>query len=145
MGAAAYDETDGGCVSHQLSKHIRIKGREAPWTQRQVAEMLLHATDAVYDESEGDPYDGGDPNKIGYTAAAIMQLCRDLGVSVHIKWGNGSKIESFTPAGSQYEEIALYIWGATVYVSGTKPLPGRSQRSQCPPRRRPAGSHRIES
>eukprot|EP00973_Karenia_brevis_P017496 2400948-Karenia_brevis.AAC.1 len=73
---AAYDETDGQCVSHQLSKHIRIKGKGAPWTQQQIAEMLIHATEAVYedDDDENDPYDGGgDPSKIGYTAAAIVQ------------------------------------------------------------------------
>ena len=77
--------------------------------------MLLHATEAVYEDSEDDPYDGGDPNKIGYTAAAIAQLCRDLCVPIHIKWG-GSKIESFTPGHSHYDEIALYIWGGPLVL-----------------------------
>ena len=108
---AAYEETDGQCVSHQLARHIRIKGKDAPWTQHQVAEMLVHATEALYeDDDENDPYDGGDASKIGFTAAAVVQLCRDLGAPVHIKWG-GSKIESYTPEHSQYEAVAMYIWG----------------------------------
>ena len=115
---AAYEETDGQCVSHQLARHIRIKGKDAPWTQQQVAEMLVHATEALYEQDdENDPYDGGDASKIGFTAAAVVQLCRDLGAPVHIKWG-GAKIESYTPEHSQYEAVALYIWGDHCFCVG---------------------------
>lgn len=32
------EETDEQCVSYQLSKHIKIKGKDAPWTQQQIAD-----------------------------------------------------------------------------------------------------------
>ena len=107
------EHTEGLCVSYQLSKHIRIKGN-APWTQQQVAEMLIHATESIYEDDPESPYDG-DPSKIGFTAAAVTQLCRDLGVPVHIKW-SGRKIESFTPEKSSYEAVALYIWGDHMFA-----------------------------
>ena len=53
----AYQETDGQCVSYQLSKHIKIKGN-APWTQQQIAEMLIHATEELYEHDPESPYDG---------------------------------------------------------------------------------------
>ena len=88
-------ETDGQCVSYQLSKHIKIKG-ESPWSQQQIAETLIHITEELYEDNpENDPYDGGDPNKIGFTATAITQLCRELGIPIHIKWG-GCKIVKVT-------------------------------------------------
>ena len=31
---ATYEETDGQCVSFQLARHIRVKGKDAPWTQQ---------------------------------------------------------------------------------------------------------------
>ncbi len=118
---AAYEETEGQCVSFQLAQHIRIKGKDAPWTQQQVAEMLVHATEALYEEdAENSPYDGEvrtTGSHIGFTAAAIVQLCRDLGAPVHIKWG-GSKIESYTPEHSHYEAVALYIWGDHCFAVG---------------------------
>ena len=45
---------------------------------------------------------------LGFTAAAITQLCKDLGVPIHIKW-SGRKIESYTPEKSQIEAVALHI------------------------------------
>ena len=51
-------ETDEQCVSYQLSKHIKIKGENAPWTQQQIAEMLIHVTEELYeDDEDNDPYD----------------------------------------------------------------------------------------
>ncbi len=83
--------------------------------------MLLHVTEALY---EGDPdndpysdYDGAFQEKIlkvGFTAAAIAQLCRELGVPIHIKWG-GCKIESYTPERPEFEAVALYILGDHCY------------------------------
>ena len=110
------EQTDGQCVSFQLSKHIKIKG-DAPWTQQQIAELLMHITEEIYEDDstngtngmvENDPYDGGDPNKIGFTAAAITQLCRELGVPIHIKWG-GYKIENYVPENSEYESVVVHI------------------------------------
>jgi hypothetical protein len=108
-------ETDGQCVSYQLSKHIKIKG-ESPWTQQQIAETLIHITEELYEDNpENDPYDGGDPNKIGFTATAITQLCRELGIPIHIKWG-GCKIESYVPETSQYESVVIHIWGDHMFT-----------------------------
>ena len=55
--------------------------------------------------------------KVGFTAAAISQLCRDLGVPIHIKW-SGCKIESYTPEKAEYEAVALYIWGDHCFTVG---------------------------
>ncbi len=46
ISADSLEHTDGQCVSHQLSKHIKIKGN-APWTQHQIAEMLMHVSEAL--------------------------------------------------------------------------------------------------
>ncbi len=131
ISADSLEETDGNCVSYQLSKHIRIKGKNAPWTQIQIADMLMHVTEALYEDEENDPYDGGEASKIGFTAAAIAQLCRELGVPIHIKWG-GCKIESYTPEHTNYESVALYIWGDHGYCvndSGVKRAIVREQVS----------------
>ena len=37
----AYEPTEGQCVSYQLSKHIKIKGKDAPYTQEQIVQMLI--------------------------------------------------------------------------------------------------------
>jgi hypothetical protein len=47
----AYEQTEGRCVSYQLSRHLKIKGGgEAPWTAEQVAEMLWNVTEALYEK-----------------------------------------------------------------------------------------------
>jgi hypothetical protein len=102
----AYEQTQNRCVSYQLSRHLKFKGGVAPWTQEQVAEMLWNITEEIYENDEDNPPEQG----IGYSAAAISQLCKSLQIPVHIKW-NGTKIESFQPERSQYETLALYIWG----------------------------------
>ena len=109
----AYEQTENRCVSYQLSKHLKFKGGVAPWSQEKVAELLWNVTEALYEGDEDNPPEQG----IGYSAAAITQLCKDLSIAVHIKW-NGSKIESFVPERSQYEAIALYIWGDHVFTVG---------------------------
>ena len=52
MSAESLEATDGQCVSHQLSRHIKFKGK-APWTQQQIAEMLLHVTEELYEDDPG--------------------------------------------------------------------------------------------
>ena len=73
--------------------------------------MLLNVTEELHEDDGRDPYsdcDGpqlGAPllaNKTGFTAAAVSQLCRELGVPIHIKWG-GCKIESYTREKSEYD------------------------------------------
>ena len=55
--------------------------------------------------------------EVGFTPACIRQLCLELNVPIHIKWG-GTKIESFTPSKAAYEQIAIRIWGDHCYVVG---------------------------
>ena len=110
------EETNEECVSYQLSKHIRVKGKDVPWTQQQIAEMLIHVTEELYeDDEDNDPYDGEVCQNIGFTAAAAMQLCRQLGVPIHIKWQN-CKIDSFTPEKSHYEALCIYIYGDHMFT-----------------------------
>ena len=91
----AYEQTEGRCVSYQLSKHLKFKGGVAPWSQEKIAEMLWNITEEIYEGDEDNPPEQG----IGYSAAAITQLCKDLQIPVHIKW-NGTKIEVIS-AGAQ--------------------------------------------
>jgi hypothetical protein len=113
------EETSEECVSYQLSKHIKLKGKDAPWTQQQIAEMLIHVTAEIYeDDEDNNPYDGEVGKSfthIGFTAAAIMQLCRELCVPIHIKWQN-CKIDSFTPERSNYEALCIYIYGDHMFT-----------------------------
>lgn len=93
-------------MSYQLAAHIRIKG-EAPWTQQQITELLLQITSEIYEDEEN--------HQDGFTGAAIVQLCRELGFPVHIKW-QGSKIARSTPERAEYEAVALYTWGDHLYT-----------------------------
>ena len=79
--------------------------------------MILHVSQELYDDGPENPYDGEVSEKIGFTAAAITQLCRELGVPIHIKW-RGCKIKSYTPERPEYEAVALYIWGDHCYTLG---------------------------
>ncbi len=60
--------------------------------------MLTRVTEALYEDNpENNPYEEGGEvpancRNIRFTAAAITQLCRELGVAIHIKCG-GCKIE----------------------------------------------------
>jgi hypothetical protein len=54
---------------------------------------------------------------IGFTAAAIMELARGFNIPVHVMWGH-NKIDSFVPERSQYETVALYIWGNHLFTVG---------------------------
>ena len=78
-----------------------------------------YVTEQLYeDDEDNDPYVGEvDANRvhIGFTAAAVMQLCRDIGVPIHIKWQN-CKIESYTPEKSQYAALCIYIHGDHMFT-----------------------------
>ena len=83
-----------------------------------MAAELLEITRRIYEEDpENDPYDGGDASTLGYTAAAIMELATGFNIPVHVMWGR-NKIDSFVPTRSQYETIALYIWGNHLFTVG---------------------------
>ena len=98
------ENTQDQCVSYQLSHYIRVKG-QAQFTQECIADMLTTITEEMYPDEE----ELRDPN-VGYTTAAILRLCKDLCVPIHIKWGK-HKIQSFTPEKPLHETMALYIWG----------------------------------
>ena len=100
----------------------KSKGRMRHGLNNKWQEMLIHVTEELYeDDEDNDPYEVstfcshiGDGEvchytNIGFTAAAVMQLCRELGVPIHVKWQN-CKIESYTPEKSQYEALCIYIF-----------------------------------
>ncbi len=70
---------------------------------KQIADMLINISDELY-EDDPEMLDA----EVGFTAAAITQLCRELGVPIYIKWQN-CKLESYTPEHTQYESVALYV------------------------------------
>ncbi len=107
--AEAYDETEGQCVSHQLAKHIKIKG-QAPFDEIEIAAELIEVTRRIYEDDPESPYEDNNFARVGFTAAAICELCKGLGVPIHIIWGE-TKIESFSPETPNYESVALTIWG----------------------------------
>ena len=83
-----------------------------------VATELLEITRRIYEEDpENDPYDGGDASTLGYTAATIMELAYGFNIPVHVMWGR-NKIDPFVPTRSQYETVALYIWGNHLFTIG---------------------------
>lgn len=113
----AYHETNGECVSYQMARHIKVKGREAPWTQTEIADMLKNISEELYEDTDEDPYEDNPIETAGFTAKAMVQLCKYLNVPIHVKWLN-SKIESYTPEKSAYETVAIHIWGDHCFVVG---------------------------
>lgn len=111
----AYAKTKDNCVSHQFAKHKK----KTPFTQEEVAAELLEITRRIYEEDpDNGPYNDGDAPNVGYSAAAILELARGFSIPVHVMWVQ-SKIDSFVPERSQYETVALYIWGNHCFTVGT--------------------------
>ena len=46
-----------------------------------------------------------------------MESARGFNIPVHVMWGQ-NKIDSFVPERSQYETVALYIWGNHLFTVG---------------------------
>ena len=98
-------------MSYQLPKFIKIDG-ESPWSQEQIAELLMSITQEIYaDEPEMQ-----DP-ALRFTPTAMLHLCQELGVPIHIKWRN-RKISSYVPDNPEYEHVCIYIWGDHCYTVG---------------------------
>ena len=136
------EESNEQCVSYQLCRHIKIKGEDAPFTQQQIAELLMNVTEMLYeDDEDNDPYEMGSFEKIGFTAAAVTQLCRELGVPIHVKWQN-CKIESFTPEKSDYENLCIYIYGDHMYTVDDPTIKRAIARGQITIPRAPVGRTR---
>jgi len=109
----ASQDTNDQCVPHQLSKYIRIKGGEAPFTKEQLAEELRLASLDIYEDTEDDDL----LDCPGFTAAAVRRLCESHGIPFHVRWGQ-HKIENYTPEQSKYEHLAVIIWGDHLYTVG---------------------------
>ena len=107
----AGEETNDQCVAHQLSKYIRLKGGEAPFTKEQLAEELRMASLELYEDTEDEDI----LDCPGFTAAAIRKLCESHGIPFHVRWGE-HKIESFTPEVSKHEQLACIIWGDHLFT-----------------------------
>ena len=95
----AAHETGNTCVSHQLSKYIKIKGK-ATFTKEQITEELRQASLEIYEDSE----DVDLLSCQGFTAAAIRHLCESHGVPFHVCWGH-NKLESYTPQTTKFEQF----------------------------------------
>ena len=76
--AEAAENTDGQCVAHQLSKHIRIRGAGAPFSKEQLTEELMNASLELYEDSDEELLDCP-----GFTAAAIRKVCESYGIPFH--------------------------------------------------------------
>ena len=74
ISQASLEETNEQCVSYQLSKRIKIKGKDVPWTQQEISEMLIHVTEELYQDDEDiNPYDGEALTKM----ASLQRLSRN--------------------------------------------------------------------
>ena len=75
------------------------------------------------------PYDS---ETVGFTAAAIEILCQELGICLHVKWGN-TKLVSFT-TDSEYEPVLLEVWSDHAYFLNALPkefLKAEAQELSC--------------
>ena len=108
----ASEETNDECVAHQLSKYIRIKGADAPFSKEQLTQELLNASYELYEDDEEN---GEVLSCKGFTCAAIWKLCESYGIPFHIKWGD-TKLESFVPEQTKYEALVVTIWADHLYT-----------------------------
>ena len=107
----AAENTSETCVSHQLSKYIRIKGKAA-FDKEQITEELLQASLELYEDT-----DESDLLKSkGFTGAAIRRVCESHGIPFHVCWGGHHKLDSFTPSTTKFENLCVYIWGDHLYT-----------------------------
>jgi len=105
------ENTQGRCVTHQLSKYFRIHG-QPQFSQEDLADMLTIIQEELYADDE----DLRNP-EIGFTAAAILELCKEISVPIHVKWGE-HKIKSFLPEKEVFQSVCVYIWGDHCYTVG---------------------------
>ena len=112
--------TNGQCVAHQLSAALKIKGH-AQFSRENIIDMLQTITEDLYDDE-----DLRDP-KVGFTAAAIVQLCKEVECPIHIKWGS-HKVVSYQPENAIYDNVALYIWGDHCFTVGDTAVTKRIMR-----------------
>ena len=107
------EDTQGECVTHQLSKYIRFRGTgEHPFTKNQLCTELEFISQDLYAEDD-------DCAEIlactGFTAAAIERLCRYYSIPIHVKHGK-DKVFSFIPEISKFETLCVVIWGSHLFT-----------------------------
>ena len=140
MCDAAFEATEGRCVSHQLQ--LMAKRRQLPvWTPKELEDDLEDAYQALY-ASLGleSPYALEDESgrvtnllwqEHGCTAEMIVHVCRKRQVPLHAVW-HGCLIQSFKPAAYDHhvDSVALCVAGNHAYFYGdakTKELVSRME------------------
>ena len=110
------ENTNNECVPYQLSKFIKIKGK-LPYTKNDILDLLANISIELYENDDiNSPYDDMSKiSEIGFTGKCIVELCKYLQIPVHIKGGN-SKIESYNPTSTAFDDVCIYIYGDHMYV-----------------------------
>jgi hypothetical protein len=135
---AAFDVTDGQCMSHQLLLMSRRRGQPI-WTPEELEAAWEAAYDKLYAEpGVYNPYLINDEELLdwrtnGKTARMLVEVCRSKSVAVHVVW-SGALIESFVPETFDRRltsPIAICIAGDHAYFYGdadTKRLIARMEQ-----------------
>ena len=140
MCDAAFEATEGRCVSHQLQ--LMAKRRQLPvWTPKELEDDLEDAYQALYASlGTESPYALEDESgrvtnllwqEHGCTAEMIAHVCRKRQVPLHVVW-HGCLIQSFKPAAydRHVHTVALCVAGNHAYFYGdakTKELVSRME------------------
>ena len=104
---AAFEETDGHCVSHQLLALAKRDGR-AVWEEDVLEAELQRAYERLYP----DPH--FDWREDGITCEMAREVCAAAGVPLYISW-NGEKIMSYQPETTRCTALALVVRGNHAY------------------------------
>ena len=103
---AAFDDTDGHCMSHQLLTLARRDG-EAVWNEAALEAELQRAYEKLYP----DPH--FDWREDGVTCEMAREVCVAAGVPLYVSW-NDHKIMSYQPE-TGVAPLALVIRGNHAY------------------------------
>ena len=109
-------EASDGCVVHQLSKYIRLKGADkGHFTKEQLTEELKNA---MHEEYEGDAENQDLLDQSGITAQAIRRVCEAHGISFQVYWAGGH-LETFTALKSKFDAVCCIVWADHLYTVRT--------------------------
>ena len=115
-----------GSACPTSSKHITRRtsaGTTCAFTQEELATRLSLIAQKLYTEDDS-PYltedAAGRPvaldcARVGFTTAAVVELCREIGCPIHVVWAN-SKIESYVPLRPKYNRICYIVYGDHAYL-----------------------------
>ncbi|OYV37403.1 MAG: hypothetical protein B7Z80_12935 [Rhodospirillales bacterium 20-64-7] len=142
MADAAFEETDGKCVAHQLLQLAR-RGDQPVWTAEALDEALQRAWEKLY--KDDDPYEGESWRDLGVTAAMAIEVCREQAVPLYIVWKD-KQISRFTPERCHHTTaMAMVVEGTHAYFlddAKTKEILAREDLAA--PRARPSKRVAIE-